>query len=126
MTYFVRHEEGGGNGIEPLGTARDDFPTLRMRSVTLDDWLETNPVQMPIAFMKIDVEGHERAVLEGARKTIEKHRPALVLESWEEWRERDGIPSARLRKELLEYLESIRYVARPVNGHSEMFLATPL
>ena len=31
-------------------------------------------------FLKIDVEGHELAVLEGARHTLEAHRPALLIE----------------------------------------------
>jgi hypothetical protein len=33
-----------------------------------------------IDFIKIDVEGHERAVLAGGRATIEKHRPDLFVE----------------------------------------------
>lgn len=33
-----------------------------------------------IAFIKIDVEGHERRVLEGARKTLSESRPALLVE----------------------------------------------
>lgn len=34
----------------------------------------------PIGFIKIDVEGHEMAVLDGARATIARHRPALLIE----------------------------------------------
>ena len=33
-----------------------------------------------VDFIKIDVEGHERAVLAGGRETIEKHRPDLLVE----------------------------------------------
>lgn len=31
-------------------------------------------------FLKIDVEGHESAVLEGAQATLESHRPAILIE----------------------------------------------
>jgi hypothetical protein len=31
-------------------------------------------------FLKIDVEGHELAVLQGAEQTLKLHRPALLLE----------------------------------------------
>jgi FkbM family methyltransferase len=33
-----------------------------------------------IGFIKIDVEGHERAVLQGAAATIARHRPVLLVE----------------------------------------------
>ena len=34
-----------------------------------------------IGFIKIDVEGHEHAVLLGAEATIDKHRPIVLLET---------------------------------------------
>jgi len=33
-----------------------------------------------VSFIKIDVEGAELDVLEGARQTVERHRPRLVVE----------------------------------------------
>jgi len=34
----------------------------------------------PIGFIKIDVEGHEMAVLDGARATLQRDRPTLLIE----------------------------------------------
>ena len=31
-------------------------------------------------FIKIDVEGHELKVIDGAKETIEKHKPNLLIE----------------------------------------------
>ena len=45
---------------------------------TLDDLLEGET--LPVSFVKIDVEGHESAVLEGARETIANHKPNLLIE----------------------------------------------
>jgi FkbM family methyltransferase len=46
---------------------------------TLDDWSSTlGPVS--VDFIKIDVEGHEHAVIEGGRRFLNKHRPLLSVE----------------------------------------------
>ena len=37
------------------------------------------------SLIKIDVEGHEADVLEGAAKTLAETRPFVVFESWREW-----------------------------------------
>ncbi|WP_131114132.1 FkbM family methyltransferase [Lichenihabitans psoromatis] len=46
---------------------------------TLDRWSERLS-SLPIRLIKIDVEGHEYAVLEGGQKTIAKNRPYLTIE----------------------------------------------
>jgi FkbM family methyltransferase len=48
---------------------------------TLDDVLAARLAQSEtVGFIKIDVEGHELAVLKGAVATIERHRPAMLIE----------------------------------------------
>lgn len=44
---------------------------------TLDELLAAEPV---VKLIKIDVEGHESAVIHGAQKTIMRHRPYLLVE----------------------------------------------
>lgn len=56
----------------------------------------------PVGFMKIDVEGHERAVLEGARGVIARDRPAMIVEIEERHTGRD------LDGEL-DFVESLGY-----------------
>ncbi|MFP4519271.1 MAG: FkbM family methyltransferase [Oceanicaulis sp.] len=43
----------------------------------------------PTGFMKVDVEGHERAVLEGARGLIARDKPAMIIEIEERHTGRD-------------------------------------
>ncbi|MFC7737916.1 FkbM family methyltransferase [Roseomonas sp. GCM10028921] len=51
----------------------------RAATETLDGWAESAGVE-DIALMKIDVEGHEHAVIEGGRGVLARHRPFVVAE----------------------------------------------
>jgi FkbM family methyltransferase len=46
---------------------------------TLDGWAASNDVG-PIRLVKMDVEGHEHAVLEGGRRLMDRHRPFIIAE----------------------------------------------
>jgi FkbM family methyltransferase len=53
--------------------------TYEIATETLDDWLE-RAGRPPVQLMKIDVEGHEHAVIEGGRRTIARDRPIIIVE----------------------------------------------
>ena len=60
------------------GRRTDESTTVEMRR--LDDWCADrgNP---PVHLVKIDVDGHEYQVLAGATRTIERCRPAILIEA---------------------------------------------
>ena len=62
-----------GGSLEPVSVNRafEEVPCATLDSL----------VDVPVALLKIDVEGHERAVLNGAARVIAESRPALVLEA---------------------------------------------
>jgi FkbM family methyltransferase len=89
------------------GLRRPDYQgpqaeTLRTRVHTLDTALE--PDYVP-ALIKIDVEGAEQQVLEGARETIERHRPVIVFEHDPRWAAHYGSDPAGLHRFLSAELE---------------------
>jgi len=53
-------------------------PTVKIKSSTIDKFVEENNIEK-IDFLKMDVEGAERSVLEGAVNTIKKFRPHLAI-----------------------------------------------
>jgi FkbM family methyltransferase len=64
-----------GASLAEARVAGRAFATLRVAARPLDA-LGLGPVGL----IKIDVEGHELAVIEGARRTLARDRPALVVE----------------------------------------------
>jgi FkbM family methyltransferase len=63
------------SGIGRAGTGA----SVSFELVRIDDVPEVRALPR-ISFIKVDVEGHEHAALEGARETILRHRPLIALE----------------------------------------------
>ncbi len=69
-------ENKGENLYESHITSLPDSPdAFAVGALTIDS-LDLSRVD----FMKIDVEGHELAVLRGSRKTLQKYHPTLMVE----------------------------------------------
>lgn len=73
--------------------------TIQVATRTLDSYEYED-----IGFIKIDVEGHELAVLEGAKNTLSKNRPTLMIELEER---HTGLNI----KELIGHVESYGYAS---------------
>lgn len=79
MPLFLPSERHGSNalaslnpmGIDESDQVRHDVEVIRLDSLDLGD----------VAFMKVDVEGHETEVLAGASGIIEASQPRLLLEA---------------------------------------------
>jgi FkbM family methyltransferase len=116
MPIYKGSEDGGSNSLLQM---LDRTPTWMVDVKTLDSMGLTN-----VGMIKIDVEGFEKNVLEGAQETLKANGyPRIFFESWIPEREEGGIPSKSLRSELFEYIESTGYKVVPIRGSREMFIA---
>jgi hypothetical protein len=61
---------------ENLLEGATNIQSCQCRLVRLDD-----TISEPVGFIKIDVEGHELAVLQGAARILELERPVVLVES---------------------------------------------
>lgn len=87
--------DGGNWSLASRGDYR-----FEVRLVRLDDYLHDHPLPR-IDLMKIDVEGAEVRVLQGARRTIERFRPLIVFEVCPAWLAKMETSAAELFAELL-------------------------
>lgn len=75
-----------------------DYENFKINSKRIDEFNFDNE----ISFIKIDVEGHELEVIEGAKKTIEENKPTLLVEIEEKH-------SRKKVSESIKYINSLGY-----------------
>lgn len=68
----------GGDDLHSVHRARP-MSTIGARAQSLDQFLKENNVDN-VDLIKVDVDGHECAVFDGAEQTLHKHHPILVME----------------------------------------------
>lgn len=85
----------------PGDTAIVDVPTAK-----IDDLLE-DPACPSVRFIKIDTEGHEHAVLRGAKQLLLKHRPLVIFEF--------GFAKGQFEPDTIRQMEELNYVCYDCN-----------
>ncbi|MCC5832535.1 MAG: FkbM family methyltransferase [Chlamydiales bacterium] len=74
--------------LTALSSIKQLFPEqtskIKCKFITLDSFVEANHIQN-IDLLKIDVEGAELLVIEGAKNTLHQFNPVLFLEIYEGW-----------------------------------------
>jgi len=119
IEYYIRSEDGGGNGVQYLSEADVGRKSITVQARTLDSFKLRN-----VGFIKIDVEGFELEVLKGAQDTLSRNGyPKILFECWGDWKEAEGVPAKKLKAELFLYLEQIGYTIKPIQGYPDMFIA---
>ena len=119
LKYYERSKDGGGNGFENIETKEKTIQKSFLPVKTLDSFNFDN-----VGFIKIDVEGHEKSVLLGAKQTLKNNNyPPILFESWApgEHSEHNLEYIINLRKELFKVIENYGYSIH--EWSSEIFLA---
>ena len=65
-----------GHNYQSAGVARK----MRVPVTTLDSYLARDPARAPVALIKIDTQGHDLAVIQGAGATLASDRPVVIAE----------------------------------------------
>src|SRR6185436_6221997 len=106
--------DGGGSTLRHRRELGEVLARERVKLAQLDDFDLDN-----VGAIKIDAEGFEIDILHGATRTLEKHRPTLLLEAWDhEW-------YAHERAKLMAYVTSLDYRVVDIRGWPQMLLVEP-
>ena len=117
----VRFEDRGGVHTcnRTVSSFTTDSPTIAVPSSTMDRFLAQHPsVPKPITVVKIDVEGHENAVLRGMQDLLREQRPTVMFE----YLQRTNLP------ETLNIFASLDYCVLSLSDRGRMLpagLSTP-
>lgn len=81
---YSTSENAGAFSLNPVVWKHSDMSIGRGTDITVDlVTLDSMEFEQPIRCIKLDVEGYEQLVLEGALKTLKKHSyPPIVYELW--------------------------------------------
>jgi FkbM family methyltransferase len=86
----------------------------KVNSICIDDFINI-PKDKKISFIKIDVEGSEFKVLEGAIKTIKKYRPTIIFETWKNKRNIQKLANwCMIHQYTMTYISCDNYVLDPI------------
>lgn len=75
---FIQTEGNIGSSGFAITNETKDGLRYYINVISLDEWIDDNNIEK-VDFIKADVEGAERYLLEGAKKTIRKYHPKLSL-----------------------------------------------
>lgn len=109
----------GNHGFKELYLEADNYPQTTIDRFALDETISVKP---PTA-LSIDVEGSEWRVLEGAKSTLEKHKPKIWLSGhpefmFHQWGEylsdlRNWIKAFGYKETLLDYKHEVHLFYEP-------------
>ena len=100
-------------GATEIGSGGDTVPMISLDDLLLE----------PVSFIKIDVESTEKAVLEGARHTILRNRPVILIEILENLQNGSENKEDHLNQ-IIELLIELKYIIKPFTGCD--YLAIPI
>ena len=106
LDFYWSNLNSGGGSFTPNSK---NLNVEKISVTTLDKYVEDNSIRN-VTFIKIDVEGYEPFVLEGAINTIREFKPELFIEVSPEWWAKNGFDT----NEVLTNLYDLGYKMFPV------------
>lgn len=97
LQLFLDEDGTGGHSTIKPKKIKAGNNKIWVKAETLDTIIKKEKIKK-VDLVKIDVEGAEAEVLEGATKTLKKYHPKIIFEAWDE-----------------QYLKKVKEVLKPFN-----------
>lgn len=108
--YFEKNVMVNFGGAEIVNEGGELVKSTRLDSYTFKD----------VVLIKIDVQGYESFVIEGAINTIQQHRPYMYVEFEEELLQKQGSTEEKLKSQI----EALGYVVKQFNEGVKYYSST--
>jgi FkbM family methyltransferase len=82
LKLFLDRINWGGSSFSEDNILPQDRDFVEVETVTLDDFFESQAKEIKVNFIKLDVEGAEGQVLEGASKILQNSDLKILMEFW--------------------------------------------
>ncbi len=105
---FHNASDNAYSGINITGK-KPIVDTENVITISIDDFIDLQKISK-LDFVKIDVEGHEQQVINGATKTLQKLRPVILIEICEDLK--NGVNPQKLIKQIIDF----KYKAYTISG----------
>ncbi len=112
-TLFIpQHDNAGESSLQ---SCVEDSTSTKIRSITADEWAPTADLgtRPRVDVIKLDVQGFETRVIEGASGLIARFRPTVVCEFEERWLRLAGSSSVDLKRTFSD----LGYTINRINGN---------
>lgn len=114
VTFYLDRYNLGGHSIS-ADNIYNSAGAVEVETVALDEFLQGAETGGRVNLIKSDTQGAEGFILEGARRTLEEHRPAMLMELWP-----FGLRNAGYNPEkLIRNLEGLGYGFNVIDKESE-------
>ncbi len=119
ITLYTDTENPGGHSFFEWNVRRSENSGHSVTVWALDNYLKDQAENRSVDVLKLDVQGFEMNVLNGARQTIETHKPAVLCEVTPDALRNAGTSHA----ELIQFFEEFNYRATIIDSTNDLLVA---